>query len=57
MQAAIDDIGFNGYSIRASAKKHSIASSNIHYWINGLTNTKRRGPVTVMTEEEKAEVV
>ena len=57
MLAAIDDIEFNGYSVRASAKKHTIPPSSIHYWINGLTHTKRRGPVTVMTEEEEAEVV
>ena len=57
MLATIDDIEFKGYSICASAKKHGIAASNIQYWINGLTNTKRRGPVTVMTEEEEDEVV
>ena len=57
MLAAIDDIEFNGYSVRASAKKHTIPPSSIHYWINGLTHTKRRGPVTVMTEEEEAEAV
>ena len=57
MLTAIDDIEFNGYSVRASAKKHGIPPSNIHYWINGLTHTKRRGPLTVMTEEEEAEVV
>ena len=57
MLAAIDDIDFKGYSIRASAKKLDIAASNIYYWINGLTNTKCRGPITVMTEEEEDEVV
>ena len=57
MLATIDDINFNGHSIRASTKKHGIDASNIHYWINGLTKTKRRGSVTVMTEEEEAEVV
>ena len=48
---AIYDIEFKGYSIYASAKKHGIAASNIHYWINGLTNTNRRGLVTAMTED------
>ena len=54
---AIYDIEFKGYSICASTKKNGIAASNVHYWINGLTNTKRRGPVIVMTEEEEDEVV
>ena len=54
---AIDDIKFKGYSIHAFAKKHGISAPIIHYWINGLTNTKRRGPVTVMTKEEEDEVV
>ena len=31
MLAAIDDIEFNGYSVRASAKKHNIPPSSIHY--------------------------
>ena len=57
MLVAIDDIEFNGYSVWASAKKHGIPPSSIHYWINGLTHTKRRGPLTVMTEDEEAEVV
>ena len=57
MLVAIDNIEFNGYSVRASAKKHGIPPSSIHYWINGLTHTKRRGPLTVMTEDEEAEVV
>jgi len=57
MLVAIDDIEFNGYLVQASAKKHGIPPSSIHYWINGLTHTKRRGPLTVMTEEEEAEVV
>ena len=38
-------------------KKHGIPASSIHYWINGLTHTKHRGPLTVMTEEEEAMVV
>lgn len=57
MLVAIDDIEFNGYSVRASTKKHGIPPSSIHYWINGLTHTKCRGPLTVMIEEEEAEVV
>ena len=57
MLAVINDIEFNGYYVRASAKKHSIPPSSIHYWINGLTHTKLRGHVTVMTKEEEAEVV
>lgn len=57
MQAATDDIEFTGHSIHASAKKHDIATSNIHYCINGLSNTKHRGHVTVMTEEKEDEVV
>lgn len=56
MLAAIDDIEFKGHLTRASAKKHGIAASNIHYWINGLTNTKRRGHITVMIEEEMDEL-
>lgn len=34
-----------------------IATSNIHYWINGLTYTKCRGHVTIMTKEEEDKVV
>ena len=57
MTAAIYDIEFKGYLIRSSAKKHGIVASNIYYWINGLNNTKRRGSVKVMIEEEEDEVV
>jgi len=28
-----------------------------HYWINGMTHTKRTGALIVMIEEEEAEVV
>lgn len=57
MLTAIDDIEFNGYSVCTATEKHGIFASNIHYWINGLTHTKRKGPLTVMTKEEEAEVV
>jgi len=57
MLVAIDDIEFDGYLVHASANKHGIPPSSIHYWINVLTHTKRRGPLTVMIEEEEAEVV
>jgi len=40
MLGAIDDIDFRGYLVLASIKKHGIESPSIHYWINGLTNTK-----------------
>ena len=43
MMKAIDDVKFNGYSIRAVAKKYKIAPTSMHYWLNGLTNTKRKG--------------
>lgn len=38
-------------------KKHGIFASNIHYWRNGLTNTKHRGLAIVMIEKEEVEVV
>jgi len=57
MKAAIDDIEFNGYSIRAAAKKNGIPPTSIHYWINGLTHTKRKGPITLLSVEEEEEVV
>ena len=34
-----------------------MATFNIHYWINGLTNTKHIGLVTVMNKEEEDELV
>jgi len=51
MLVAIDDVEFHGYSIREAAKKHGIAPTSIRYWINGLTHTKWRGFVIVMTEK------
>jgi len=57
MLVAIEDIEFNGFSIWASTKKHGIPPSSIHYWINGPTHTKCRGPLTVMAKEEEVEVV
>ena len=53
MLVSIDDIEFNGYSVRASAKKHGIPPSSIHYWINKMTHTNFREPLTVMTKEEE----
>ena len=57
MMKAIDDVEFNGYSIKAAAKKYGIAPTSMHYWLNGLTHTKRKGPLTVLSEQEEAEVV
>jgi len=57
MLVAINDIEFYGYLVQTSTKEHGIPPSSIHYWINALTHTKLRGPLTVMTEEEEAEVV
>ncbi|KAH9291763.1 hypothetical protein KI387_043047 [Taxus chinensis] len=57
MEKAIDDVEFNGFSVRAAAKKYSIPPTSLHYWLNGLTHTKRRGPPTVLTEEEEEEIV
>lgn len=57
MKVAIYDIEFNGYSIRATAKKHCIPPTSIHYWINVLTHTKRKGPLTVLSGEEEEEVI
>ena len=54
---AIDDVEFNGYSIRAIAKKYGIAPTSMHYWINGLTHTKRKGHLIMLTEQEEAKVV
>jgi hypothetical protein len=54
MMKAITDVIFNGYSIRAAAKKYGIAPTSMHYWLNGLTHTKRKGPLTVLTEQEEA---
>jgi len=57
MLAEIDCIEFKVHSTHVSTRRHGSAASNIHYWINRLTNTNRIGPVTVMTEEEDAKVV
>ena len=57
MMKEIDDVKFNGYSIRAAAKKYGIAPTSMHHWLNGLTHTKRKGPLTVLFEQEEAEVV
>ncbi|KAH9325368.1 hypothetical protein KI387_005546 [Taxus chinensis] len=57
MEKVIDDVEFNGFSVRAAAKKYSIPPTSLHYWLNGLTHTKRRGPPTVLTEEEEEEIV
>ena len=29
----------------------------MHYWINGFTHTKRKGPMTMIITEEEEEVV
>ena len=54
---AIDDIEFNGYSVRAIAKKYGIALTSLHYWLNGITHTKRKGPLIVLIEQEEEELV
>jgi len=57
MLVAIDDVEFNGYPVRVVTKKHGIAPVSLHYRINGLTHTKRKGPLTVLIEQEEEEVV
>jgi transposase-like protein len=53
----IDDVEFNGYLVRDTMKKYGIAPTSLHYWLNGLTHTKRKGPLIVLTEQEEVEVV
>ena len=57
MLAAIDDVEFNGCSIRALAKKHGIEPTSMHYWIDGFTHLKWKGPLTMLTKQEEEEVV
>jgi transposase-like protein len=57
MMKAIDDVEFNGYSVRETTKKYGIAPTSLHYWINGLTHTKRKGPLTMLIKQEEEEVV
>ncbi|KAH9291752.1 hypothetical protein KI387_043059, partial [Taxus chinensis] len=57
MLKAIDDIEFNNYSIRAAALKYNLPPTSVHYWLNGLTHTKRKGPAPVLSEGEEKEIV
>ena len=57
MLIAIDDVEFHGYYVQAYTKKHGISPTSIHYYINGLTHTKRKGPLRVMTAEDEEELV
>ena len=57
MLEAIDDVEFNGYFVRASAKKYGIAPTTLHYCLNGLTHTKSKGPLRVLTEQYQEEEV
>ena len=53
----INGVELNGYSLTQTARKFGIISTSLHYWLNGMTHTKRRGPLTVLIEQEEEEVV
>lgn len=57
MLKEIDDIEFNRYFVRAATKKYGIAPTSLHYWLNGLTRTKRKGHLTMLIYQEEEEVV
>ena len=46
----IDDVEFHGYYIR-------VVATSMHYWLIGLTHTKRKGPLIVLTKQEEEELV
>ena len=53
----IDNVKYNKYCLREIANKYEIAPTSMHYWLNGLTHTKRKGPLTVLTKQEEEEIV
>ena len=53
----IDNVKYNEYGLREIANKYEIAPTSMHYWLNGLTHTKRKGPLTVLTKQEEEEIV
>ena len=52
---AINDVEFNGCYVITTSKKHGIAPTLLHYWINGLIHAKRKGPLTMITAEREQE--
>ena len=57
MEHAIEDVEDNYFLIRGSAKKWGIPVSSLSYWLAGLTTTKAKGPLTILSLEEELEVV
>ncbi|KAH9315236.1 hypothetical protein KI387_023863 [Taxus chinensis] len=52
MNNAMKDVEDYGYSTRAAAKKWGIPSTTLTSWLMGITTTKRKGPLTILTDEE-----
>lgn len=57
MEKAIADVEDHHMTIRGSAIKWGILPSSLRSWLNGVTSTKKRGPPTILTDEEEAEIV
>ncbi|KAH9292038.1 hypothetical protein KI387_042776 [Taxus chinensis] len=57
MNNAMKDVEDYGYSTRAAAKKWGIPATTLTSWLMGITTTKRKGPPTILTDEEEMEIV
>ncbi|KAH9314182.1 hypothetical protein KI387_022809 [Taxus chinensis] len=57
MKAALRDVEENGMSTRQAATKWGIPSTNVTDWLYGKRTGKRKGPPTVLTDEEEKEIV
>ncbi|KAH9289254.1 hypothetical protein KI387_033371 [Taxus chinensis] len=57
MKAALRDVEENGMSTRQAATKWGIPSTNVTDWLYGKRTSKRKGPPTVLTDEEEKEIV
>lgn len=57
MDHALEDIEDYNWSTRGAVKKWGIPTSTLSNWLGGMTTTKRKGPPTVLIEEEESLIV
>lgn len=57
MDLALEDAEDYGWSTRGAAKKWGIPTSTLSNWLGGVTTKRRKGPPTVLTEEEESLII
>ncbi|KAH9290219.1 hypothetical protein KI387_034336 [Taxus chinensis] len=57
MKNALRDVEENGMSTRKAATKWGIPCTNVIDWLYGKRTTKKKGPPTILTDEEEKEIV